>query len=59
MEKEESADSIQDVREKSKRLPYEAPELIAYNPSEIILGGANLKPGFDFIGGGTTTYRAS
>lgn len=43
----------------NSRLPYEAPELIAYNQSEITMGGVNIRAGFDFIGGGTTTYRSS
>ncbi|CAK0780670.1 hypothetical protein CCP3SC15_70004 [Gammaproteobacteria bacterium] len=39
------------------RLPYEAPELIAYNQSEITMGGVVLKAVDSLTG--DTNYRAS
>lgn len=39
------------------RLAYEAPVLIAYNPSEITMGGAKTRT-VDFVGGGTTSYKS-
>ncbi len=42
---------------KDSRLPYEAPELISYNTSEITLGGA-VRKAVDFIPGGGTSYKS-
>ena len=42
---------------KDARLPYEAPELISYNTSEITLGGA-VRRGVDFTGGAGTSYKS-
>ena len=36
--------------------PYEAPELISYNTSEITLGAVRRVS--DFIGGNGTTYKS-
>lgn len=38
------------------RISYEPPELIAYIPSEITMGGSTKKTGSDFVPGGGTSY---
>lgn len=43
---------------KDSRLPYEAPELISYNTSEITTGGVKVKAGFEFVAT-DTSYKPS